>query len=72
VLLAHVDWNAEQQQQSIHDRIGAIEVVAFLFSIFTVYGCGPTPGPHAACCQHDQSPSVDTRTALIVCIRFSA
>lgn len=24
-------------------RIGAIEVVAFLFSIFTVYGCGPTP-----------------------------
>jgi amino acid transporter len=24
-------------------RIGAIEVVAFLFSVFTVYGCGPTP-----------------------------
>jgi arginine:agmatine antiporter len=24
-------------------RIGLIEVVAFLFAIFTVYGCGPTP-----------------------------
>jgi arginine:agmatine antiporter len=24
-------------------RIGAVEVIAFLFSIFTVYGCGPTP-----------------------------
>src|SRR5262245_13340127 len=24
-------------------RIGVVEVVAFLFSIFTVYGCGPTP-----------------------------
>jgi arginine:agmatine antiporter len=24
-------------------RIGVIEIVAFLFSIFTVYGCGPTP-----------------------------
>ena len=24
-------------------RIGIVEVVAFLFSIFTVYGCGPTP-----------------------------
>jgi amino acid transporter len=24
-------------------RIGGVEVVAFLFSIFTVYGCGPTP-----------------------------
>ena len=24
-------------------RITAIEIVAFLFSIFTVYGCGPTP-----------------------------
>jgi amino acid transporter len=24
-------------------RIGAVEVVAFLFSVFTVYGCGPTP-----------------------------
>jgi arginine:agmatine antiporter len=24
-------------------RIGIVEVVAFLFAIFTVYGCGPTP-----------------------------
>jgi arginine:agmatine antiporter len=24
-------------------RIGVVEVVAFLFSMFTVYGCGPTP-----------------------------
>ena len=24
-------------------RIGIVEAVAFLFSIFTVYGCGPTP-----------------------------
>jgi APA family basic amino acid/polyamine antiporter len=24
-------------------RIGVVEAVAFLFSIFTVYGCGPTP-----------------------------
>jgi APA family basic amino acid/polyamine antiporter len=24
-------------------RIGIVEVVAFVFSIFTVYGCGPTP-----------------------------
>jgi APA family basic amino acid/polyamine antiporter len=24
-------------------RIGVIEVIAFVFSIFTVYGCGPTP-----------------------------
>jgi arginine:agmatine antiporter len=24
-------------------RIGIVEVIAFAFAIFTVYGCGPTP-----------------------------
>jgi APA family basic amino acid/polyamine antiporter len=24
-------------------RIGAVEIIAFIFAMFTVYGCGPTP-----------------------------
>jgi len=23
-------------------RIGAVEIIAFIFSLFTIYGCGPT------------------------------
>ena len=32
-------------------RIGAVEIIAFIFSVFTIYGCGPTAvlyGLHAA------------------------
>jgi len=38
-----IDSRRRGAARGVLPRIGAIEVVAFLFSIFTVYGCGPTP-----------------------------
>lgn len=94
VLLPHVDWNTEQQQQSVEDRRGAAAVhredreekrdptlgSALILSpapTLVLRRHRLTASQQRIAAErydnkHGQSPSVDTRMALIVCIRFSA